>query len=406
MQSAFTLPSYIQEILARFDAAGYEIFCVGGCVRDALRGVTPHDWDLCTSALPEQTLALFPDKPCLTVGIKHGTVTVLWEQNPVEITTYRCESAYVGHRTPSSVTFTPSLREDCLRRDFTVNAMAYHPTKGLLDYFGGIDDLHAGILRCVGVPEARFDEDALRILRALRFAAALDFSIAPETAAALHTCAPLLQYISGERILSEFRRMLIGTNAAALLSEFADIIAIFYPPLAACQGQEAHIAAMFSRCHTAETRLAAILCLSGCTDTDTIRKTVSRLPMERRFIDEVTALAADAARLPPRTRTEMRRRMSTESVHHITEQLTLHAALFPDHAADCETAAALCTSIAASDEITRISQLAVNGRDLAAENIRGREIGITLQMLLDAVIDGYAENTRDALLSYLKTQSK
>jgi tRNA nucleotidyltransferase (CCA-adding enzyme) len=283
--------------------------------------------------------------------------------------------------------------------------MAYHPTKGLLDYFGGIDDLHAGILRCVGVPEARFDEDALRILRALRFAAALDFSIAPETAAALHTCAPLLQYISGERILSEFRRMLIGTNAAALLSEFADIIAIFYPPLAACQGQKAHIAAMFAHCHTAETRLAAILCLSGCTDTDTIRKTVSRLPMERRFIDEVTALAADAARLPPRTRTEMRRRMSTESVNHITDQLTLHAALFPDHAADCETAAALCTSIAASDEITRISQLAVNGRDLAAENIRGRAIGDTLQMLLDAVIDGYTENTRDALLSYLKTQS-
>jgi hypothetical protein len=126
--------------------------------------------------------------------------------------------------------------------------------------------------------------------------------------------------------------------------------------------------------------------------------------MERRFIDEVTALAADAARLPPRTRTEMRRRMSTESVNHITDQLILHAALFPDHAADCETAAALCTSIAASDEITRISQLAVNGRDLAAENIRGREIGNTLQMLLDAVIDGYTENTRDALLSYLKTR--
>ncbi len=400
--SAFALPNYIQEILTRFDAAGYEVFCVGGCVRDILRGVEPHDWDLCTAALPEQTLSLFPDKPCLTVGIKHGTVTVLWDQIPVEITTYRCESAYIGHRAPSSVTFTPSLHEDCLRRDFTVNAMAYHPTMGLHDDFGGIQDLREGILRCVGNPAERFDEDALRIMRALRFAAVLRFSIETETAAALHTCAPLLQYISGERILSEFRKMLMGAHAPAMLSEFADVIGIFYPPLAACRGQCDRITAVFERCQTAETRLAALLCLCGCTDADTVRQTVSLLPVERRFLDAVTALAADAAKEPPTTRADVRRRMSGESVGQITDQLCLHAALFPDHASACETAAALCQEIAASGETTRISQLAINGRELSARNIHGRAVGEALQMLLNAVIDGHAENTRDSLLAYLE----
>ncbi len=402
--SAFALPFYIREIIARFDAAGYEVFCVGGCVRDALRGVTPHDWDLCTSALPEQTLALFTDKTCLTVGIKHGTVTVMWDKNPVEITTYRCEAAYIGHRAPSSVTFTPSLREDCLRRDFTVNAMAYHPTAGLQDIFGGTDDLRAGTLRCVGSPAERFDEDALRILRALRFSSVLDFDIEDETAAALHACAPLLTHISGERILSEFRKMLLGVRAASVLSEFSDVAAVFYPPLTACKEQVQRIETLFARCHTAETRLSALLCLCGCTDTEDVRKTVSRLPIERRFLDTVTALTAGAAVPPPLTRVQMRRRMSTESVGQITDQLSLHAALFPDHAEDCSRAAALCASIAASGDVTRISQLAVNGRDLTAVGLDGRAVGEALQRLLDAVIDEAVENTREALLSYLKTR--
>ena len=402
VQSAFALPSYISDIIARFDAAGYEVFCIGGCVRDIMRGVTPHDWDLCTSALPEQTLALFADKTCLTVGIKHGTVTVMWDKHPVEITTYRCESAYIGHRAPSAVTFTPSLREDCLRRDFTVNALAYHPTTGLRDFFGGADDLRAGILRCVGSPTERFDEDALRILRALRFSSVLDFDIETDTAAALHTCAPLLTYISGERILSEFRKMLIGVRAAALLDEFADIIAVFYPPLGACAGLQPQIETCFARCTTAETRLSALLCLCGCTDAAEVRSTVSRLPVERRFLDEVTAFTINAASMPPVTRADMRRRMAAESVGHITDQLSLHASLFPAHADDCDRAAALCTSIAALGDVTRISQLAVNGRDLAAEHMSGRAIGECLQMLLDAVIDDKVENTRDALLRYLK----
>ncbi|MBE6658414.1 MAG: hypothetical protein E7604_08215 [Ruminococcaceae bacterium] len=401
--SAFALPVFIREILARFDYAGYEAFCVGGCVRDTLRGVEPHDWDLCTSALPDQTAALFSDKPCLDIGIRHGTLTVMWDGIPVEITTYRTEGAYVGHRAPSSVTFTPSLRQDCLRRDFTVNAMAYHPTVGLRDFFGSADDLRAGRLRCVGNPGERFDEDALRILRALRFSSTLDFDIEPATADALHTCAPLLAQISGERILSEFRRMLTGVRAASLLSDFADVIGVFYPPLAGCAGQTDRLQTVFTQCRTEQTRLAAALCLCGCTDETAVRKTLSHLPTERSFLDGITSLVNHAAQTPPDSKAAMRRRMSEKSVPQITEQLALHAALFPEHADTCANAAALCAEIAAAGEVTRISQLAVNGRDLTALGFRGRAVGAALQSLLDAVIDEKTENTRKDLLSYAGT---
>ena len=398
--SAFPLPGYIHEILSRFDAAGYEAFCVGGCVRDALRGVTPHDWDLCTSALPEQTAALFSDRHCLDIGMKHGTVTVMWDGNPVEITTYRTEGAYIGHRTPSSVAFTPSLREDCLRRDFTVNALAYHPTKGLQDFFGGIADLRAGILRCVGDPYARFDEDALRILRALRFSSVLDFDIAPETADAVHALAHLLTEISGERIIAEFRRMLTGCRAAQLLSDYADVIAVFYPPLAGCRGMEQRLSDAFALCRTAQTRLSAAFCLCGCTNESEVRSTLSRLPTERIFIDRVTSLVCQASVVPPVTRPEMRRALSVQSADHIRSQLSLHAALFPAHKNECDIAAALCDSVVSSGDVTRIAQLAVNGRDLSSLGFRGRAIGEALQALLDAVIDDRTENTRESLLSF------
>ena len=399
LQSAFPLPDPVKEILSRFDAAGYEAFCVGGCVRDALRGVTPHDWDLCTSALPDQTAALFSDKPCLDIGIKHGTVTVIWDGEPVEITTYRTEGAYIGHRTPSSVAFTPSLREDCLRRDFTVNALAYHPTKGLQDFFGGVGDLRSGILRCVGDPYARLDEDALRILRALRFSSVLDFDIAPETADAVHALAGLLTEISGERIIAEFRRMLTGCRAAQLLSDYADVIAVFYPPLGGCSEQKQLLSEAFSLCPTAETRLAAAFCLCGHTEESAVRQTLLRLPTERIFIDRVTSLVTSAAIPPPVTRPDMRRALSVQSSKSVQDRLTLHAALFPENREACAAAAVLCGSVIASGDITRTAQLAVNGRDLADLGLRGQAIGDTLRLLLDAVMDDRAENTREALLA-------
>ena len=168
---AFSLPASVCQLISRLESAGYEAYAVGGCVRDMLCGRTPHDWDLCTSAMPWETKACFPDCTVLTIGEKHGTITVLWNGEPYEITTYRVDGTYTDCRRPEEVTFVRSLEEDLRRRDFTMNAMAYHPERGLVDLCGGRDDLAAGVLRCVGDPERRFSEDALRILRGLGFAA-------------------------------------------------------------------------------------------------------------------------------------------------------------------------------------------------------------------------------------------
>lgn len=399
LSAQITLPPAVLALLARFDAAGIEAYCVGGCVRDALRGTAPNDWDLCTAAEPDTTLALFSDCRCLETGRKHGTITVLWDGAPYEITTFRRDGAYEGHRTPKQVSFTPSLAEDCRRRDFTVNAMAYHPVRGLQDFFGGRDDLEQKRLRCVGCAEERFSEDALRILRALRFSAVLDFDIDAETSAAVVSCAPLLRDISGERILAELRKLLCGIRAPSVLSEYARVFSVVIPPLASLPGTE-RLCVAFALCGTVETHLAALLCLCGCTDEEDVRAALSRLPGERALLDAVIRLVQTASLPPPIDRAAMRHRMTGETVHQITAQLSLHAALFPQTADACDAAAQLCREIADRGEVTRISQLAVTGKDLIACGIRGKAIGRCLTALLCAVIDGKTENTKPALLQY------
>ena len=199
--------------LALLQAAGYEAWIVGGCVRDALLGMPPKDYDLTTSALPEETQRIFAAYPRIETGLRHGTVTVLLEGEPLEITTYRVDGVYSDARHPDGVTFTRSLRQDAARRDFTINAMAYAPGQGLQDFFGGQADLAQGTIRAVGRAETRFHEDALRILRALRFASVLDFTLEAETHQAALACAPLLAAISPERVFSELGKLLCGKAA-------------------------------------------------------------------------------------------------------------------------------------------------------------------------------------------------
>ena len=211
-------PSAVTVLLTRLHEAGHEAYLVGGSLRDSLLGRPPHDWDIATSALPMQTLAVFADFRTIETGLKHGTVTVLSDDMPVEITTYRIDGNYLDARHPSSVSFTRSLDEDLARRDFTVCAMAWSPYDGgdgIVDLFGGREDLAAGIIRCVGQPEQRFREDALRILRAYRFASELSFTVEPETRAGARFCAGLLARISAERISSELSRTLLGAHAVA-----------------------------------------------------------------------------------------------------------------------------------------------------------------------------------------------
>ena len=212
--------------LALLRGAGYEAWIVGGCVRDALLGLAPKDYDLATSALPEQTKAVFAGRPVVETGLRHGTVTVLLEGEPLEITTYRVDGAYSDARHPDEVTFTRSLREDAARRDFTINAMAYAPGAGLQDFFGGREDLARGLIRAVGTAEQRFREDALRILRALRFAAVLDFTLEGETDRAARACAPLLAGVSAERVSGELGKLLCGKAAGRVLREYPNVLGV------------------------------------------------------------------------------------------------------------------------------------------------------------------------------------
>ena len=228
---AFFLPASVSQLISRLESAGYEAYAVGGCVRDMICGRTPHDWDLCTSAMPWETKACFLDCTMLTIGEKHGTITVLWNGEPYEITTYRVDGTYTDCRRPEEVTFVRSLEEDLRRRDFTMNAMAYHPERGLVDLCGGRDDLAAGVLRCVGDPERRFSEDALRILRGLRFAACYRLALEPETAAAAVRLAPLLGRIAVERIDTEFQKLLLadGDAAAEILRQYPTVWNTIFP---------------------------------------------------------------------------------------------------------------------------------------------------------------------------------
>lgn len=218
-------------VLRKLAAAGYEAFCVGGCVRDTLLGLSPADWDVTTNALPDQIKACFADHRLIETGIKHGTVTILVNGVPIETTTYRADGAYLDHRHPAQVAFSAGLEDDLARRDFTINAMAYHPKQGLVDVFGGKEDLQAGLLRCVGDPARRFEEDALRILRCLRFASTLGFSIEPETDAVLREKKELLSFISQERICEELLRLLEGRDAEQTLRQYSEVIFPLLPKL-------------------------------------------------------------------------------------------------------------------------------------------------------------------------------
>lgn len=231
MTLSIKLPDEVEYIISTLEENGHSAHAVGGCVRDSLLGVDPKDWDICTSALPEQTLKLFERHTTLKTGLKHGTVAVLISRKPFEITTYRVDGMYTDNRRPDRVEFVKNLKEDLSRRDFTINAMAYNPMDGLTDFFGGVEDLRAKLVRCVGNTRQRFNEDALRIIRALRFASVLSFTIEDGTAAAIHTSAELLKNIATERVAAELDKLIAGDNAATVLREYAQIMAEYIPEI-------------------------------------------------------------------------------------------------------------------------------------------------------------------------------
>lgn len=234
------IPEQIAEVLERLENAGFEAYVVGGCVRDYKMGLAPHDFDVTTSALPEQVERVFSNCRVVETGLKHGTVTVLYKGSQVEITTYRTDGEYSDGRHPDCVSFTANIEDDLSRRDFTMNGIAFSPKRGYADPFGGEDDIKAGIIRCIGEPERRFGEDALRILRALRFSSVLGFEIEERTARAVRELRATLNKVSKERIFSELTRLLCGKDVRRVMMRFPEVFAEIIPPLEVMIGYEQH----------------------------------------------------------------------------------------------------------------------------------------------------------------------
>ena len=385
----FELPPGALEVLRRLNAAGYQAYAVGGCVRDMARGVPPHDYDICTSALPAQTERCFAGERVVETGIKHGTVTVLMAGEPYEITTFRTDGDYLDGRHPQSVAFTDSLTEDLRRRDFTINAMAYHPDIGLRDPFDGQADIARRMIRCVGDAGARFTEDALRILRALRFAAELGFDIAPDTARAMRELSGRLALISRERIAAELLRALNGINTVPVLQAFDTVLLAALPDYPAAALPEAlHALAILPRGDIV-LRLAALLTPCGAAGA----RVLASLKPSRALSSQVLALTAAAGE--DISRAELPLWLARLGETQLRRLLTLQGR---DNLLSC-----LPALLAQRLPLT-LGDLAINGRDLTAAGLpAGAELGRTLNALHRRVLLGELPNERGALLAAAMT---
>lgn len=389
-------------LLDALHGAGHAAYAVGGCVRDSLLGLDPHDWDLCTSARPEQVMALFGEEKCIPTGLQHGTVTVKQGGRLYETTTFRTEGAYSDGRHPDAVCFVPDVREDLARRDFTINAMAYSAEEGLIDPFGGRDDLAAHLVRAVGEPERRFEEDALRILRLYRFAARFGFAIDPATGAAARALGPHLDCVSAERIQEELLKLLAAPRPGSYLEPA--VLAVILPELEPEKQPErfAELCRTIDRIEpTAENvpaRLAALLWPLGEAGA---RKALRKLKCSNALTDEVTALEREAPGTPgSEMQLTAKRLLGRYELPTIQRLTALCSARHPEQAETFAALRAEAERLTAENACCRVSQLAVNGRDLMAAGVRpGPGLRQVLNALLEAVITGQTPNEKDALLA-------
>ena len=396
---SFPLDPGAAALLTRLHAAGHAAYAVGGCVRDSLLGQTPHDWDLCTSATPEQVLELFGEAHCIPTGLQHGTVTVKHGGELYEITTFRTEGAYSDGRHPDHVAFVPDVKEDLARRDFTINAMAYNAEEGLIDPFGGQNDLAAGIVRAVGEPQRRFEEDALRILRLYRFAARFGFAIDPATGQAARALCRHLDCVSEERIAEELSRLLAAPAPGAYLE--AEVLAVIFPELDAAELPESRriLDALEPGMEHVPVRLAALLCPLGEAGA---RAALRRLKCSNALTGTVATLVREAAAEMPGAALTLtaRRFLSRYDLATITDLTALCSARHPEQA---EAFAALqqeAARLVETNACCRINQLAVNGRDLMDAGVRpGPGLRRVLDTLLEQVLTGQLPNEKAALLA-------
>ncbi len=435
------IPFGAQHILQTLAGAGHEAYLVGGCVRDLLRGIPPHDWDICTSALPEQTQACFAGQRLVETGLKHGTVTVLADGGSYEVTTYRTEGPYSDGRRPDHVRFVPNLAVDLARRDFTMNAIAMGLDGALHDPFGGAQDIRHGTIRCVGRPDLRFQEDGLRIMRALRFSAVTGHHIEEQTARAIHDHRSMLGRVAAERIGAELRRLLVGPNVGDVLRQYPDVFYQFWPQLGPLAGLEQHGP---WHCwdgweHTVRTveaapadpvlRLTMLLHdvgkpLCKSTDEDGIDHFYGHPAVSAQLADEMLrALRSDNRTreqvvclvgrhdmpLPPQDRTIRRwlGRLGQERFFQLlavkrVDSMGRAPETAEEQLAELAEIQRMAEEIVAQGQCLTLKNLAVDGRDAIAAGIpAGPEVGQALEALLERVLDGDIPNHRETLLELI-----
>ena len=438
------LPPAPQSLITLLETAGHSAYAVGGCVRDALLGRPPGDWDLCASAQPEQVLACLRAHgiKALETGLQHGTITAVIDHQPIEITTFRLDGDYTDHRRPDSVTFTDDLAADLSRRDFTINAMAWHPEKGLIDPFHGARDLRDRLLRCVGEPARRFGEDALRILRCLRFASVLGFAIEARTSQALFGLKDTLRHVAAERIQAELTRLLCGKNARQVLLEYREIIFAVLPQLRPLNGFDQrtpwHCHDIWGHtCAAVEAippspilRWAALLHDCGkppcfflrdgvghfhghpAVSERMAREILHGLKCPKKLIERVALLVRHhELRLLEQSPTpaKLRRLLGELGAEALLDLIELTRADVIAQAPDklyrlegYEPLRAQILALALEAPCVTRGQLAVNGKDLMVLGINGPTLGRMLDLLLDGVLEDRVKNEREALMAWAK----
>lgn len=393
------LPREANHMIKRLAAHGFKAYAVGGCVRDFVMGYTPSDYDITTNALPEQTARIFADAKVIETGIRHGTVTVILNGFKAEITTFRIDGSYTDSRHPDRVMFCPDLKEDLKRRDFTMNALAYNEAEGFMDFFGGIDDINNKTIRCVGDAEQRFTEDALRILRGLRFSSVLGFDIEESTRKAIYTKYRLLANISAERIFEELKKLICGKNVYTVLTEFRDIFCFLLPALAGVTNDEYHSAAELVSKAPWELKLTALFYFCGA---DGARTMLRRLKSDNRTVYKVCTALEVCTEPMTAERTHALRLLNKYGSEPMQDALALML-LLPEASVQVKTLKDVVEDILTSKECYKISQLAVNGSDLIQMGITdGKQIGTILNTLLDHVMKDKAPNTTEHLLQLVK----
>ena len=440
------LPTEVQYIITTLESAGFEAYAVGGCVRDSLLGKEPQDWDICTSALPEQCIETFSDQRIVETGLKHGTITLMLNEKPFEITTFRVDGKYTDNRRPDKVKFVTVLKRDLARRDFSVNAMAYNPKTGVMDYYDGQQDLENRLIKCVGNADKRFREDALRIMRALRFASSFGFSIEENTARAMFDNRKLLQNIASERIVIELNKLIMGDAVFELLTDHLPVIFEIIPELEPTAGVEQNnsyhcfdvlthiLKSVDAAPKNLIIRLTMLLhdigkphCYTESEDgighfyghqqkgSDMARDILARLKYDKDMIKTVTELILYHDQdIEPRCK-HIKRWLNKIGETRIRQLLEVKHA---DAAAQSEThrqikaeklkaIPPLIDEVISQQQCFSLKDLAVNGRDIINANLaEGTQIGVMLNRLLEMVINEEVENEREVLMEIARKLAK